>query len=72
MYLRCSCLCSDYIEALTNPIKHINQLDAREMQLAALLEEAEVREKYALLCGELSEHVFGVLYLSSLVICFNI
>ncbi|XP_008434128.1 1-phosphatidylinositol 4,5-bisphosphate phosphodiesterase beta-3 isoform X2 [Poecilia reticulata] len=31
----------DYIEALTNPIKHINQLDAREKLLADLLEELE-------------------------------
>ncbi|XP_014324450.1 1-phosphatidylinositol 4,5-bisphosphate phosphodiesterase beta-3-like [Xiphophorus maculatus] len=35
----------EYIEALTNPIKHINQLDAREMQLAALLEEAESEDE---------------------------
>lgn len=37
------CVFSEYAEALTNPIKHLSQLDKREKQLAALLEEYEVR-----------------------------
>ncbi|XP_054907003.1 1-phosphatidylinositol 4,5-bisphosphate phosphodiesterase beta-3 isoform X2 [Poeciliopsis prolifica] len=43
----------EYIEALTNPIKHINQLDAREMQLAALLEEADNKNT---LCEESADY----------------
>uniref|UniRef100_A0A096M2T4 1-phosphatidylinositol 4,5-bisphosphate phosphodiesterase n=1 Tax=Poecilia formosa TaxID=48698 RepID=A0A096M2T4_POEFO len=37
----------EYIEALTNPIKHISQLEAREKMLTYLMED--VRQKYTLI-----------------------
>nr|XP_020465798.1 1-phosphatidylinositol 4,5-bisphosphate phosphodiesterase beta-3 [Monopterus albus] len=39
----CICVLSEYAEALTNPIKHISQLDKRERQLAVLFEDNSER-----------------------------
>lgn len=48
---------SEYAEALTNPIKHVCQLDKRETQLAVLIEDnSEVRHQTSLVAYYLSQH----------------